>query len=77
MNGGAVEYLVVAGGGGGGERHSGGGGAGGMLTGILNNVTPGSYTITFRAGGGGTAVGGTSRGSRGNDSSAIGIRYLS
>jgi len=67
-----IEYLVVAGGGGAGGRHGGGGGAGGMLTGTVSSVGASSNTITIGGGGSGN-TGDNTRGTSGQDSSALGI----
>ncbi|MFC1754526.1 LamG-like jellyroll fold domain-containing protein, partial [Thermoproteota archaeon] len=63
-----VEVLVVAGGGGGGARHGGGGGAGGLIYNDSFIVSAENYSITIGAGGAGTPVGGTTRGSPGQNS---------
>jgi prepilin-type N-terminal cleavage/methylation domain-containing protein len=46
-----IEYLIVAGGGGGGYGRGGGGGAGGLLTGIRDDITTGTYPIVVGSGG--------------------------
>ena len=67
----SVEYLVIAGGASGGGNHGGGGGAGGYRTATGLPVSAQAYSITV--GGGGAAVGGSTQGNNGSNSTGVGI----
>ena len=73
-----VSYILVAGGGCGGVWHAGGGGGGGVITGTSPALIPGSDTISFTIGGGGTTTDTTVRGTNGSNTTATisGTSYI-
>jgi len=68
----SVEYLIVGGGGGGASRHGGGGGGGGVLQGRIA-VSNQIYNIVVGEGGAGASPNSQSVGSKGGNSSALGL----
>jgi hypothetical protein len=73
-----VSYMLVAGGGCGGVWHAGGGGGGGVITGTSGALIPGSDSIVFTIGAGGTTTDTTVRGINGANTSATisGTSYI-
>jgi hypothetical protein len=73
-----ISYLLVAGGGPGGGWHSGGGGGGGVITGTSGSLVPGSDSISFIIGAGGTSTDYSVRGTNGSNTTAIisGTNYI-
>jgi hypothetical protein len=73
-----ISYMLVAGGGAGGGWHAGGGGGGGVITGTSGALIPGSDSISFIIGAGGTSTDYTVRGGNGSNTTAIisGTNYI-
>jgi hypothetical protein len=73
-----ISYLLVAGGGPGGGWHAGGGGGGGVITGTSGALVPGSDSISFIIGAGGTSTDYSVRGTNGSNTTAIisGTNYI-
>jgi hypothetical protein len=73
-----ISYLLVAGGGAGGGWHAGGGGGGGVITGTSGALVPGTDSISFTIGAGGTSTNYDVRGGNGGNTTAIisGTNYI-